>query len=305
MILPSVRAFFAGLIDYAGLFPPAKLPLEEALRKYARYRDDRDSWMLGHFVIPASRLAELDAHADLWSSGPPFAFTVLGRGGETVGAFSAGMTADRHAIAAFRAHHRAHVLVDTYEVKLPADALPTPPDELLNGPLKMLSQARLSIVCEVPWTAPAALFDRMRGSPAGVKLRCGGLDAAAFPDPEQVAHVITACRNNRLTLKCTAGLHHPLRHFDRGVGTKMHGFLNIFGAGILAHVRRLGEETIRAIVEDEDPANFGFDELGFGWKEHHALTDEIIAARREFILSFGSCSFDEPRDDLRAMGVLP
>ena len=36
MILPSVRAFLAGIIDYAGLFPPAKLPLEKAIRNSVR-----------------------------------------------------------------------------------------------------------------------------------------------------------------------------------------------------------------------------------------------------------------------------
>src|SRR5262249_28093023 len=137
-----------------------------------------------------------------------------------------------------------------------------------------------------------------------VKLRCGGLEPAAFPDPAQVAHVIAACRDNGLVLKFTAGLHHPLRHFDAGVRTKMHGFLNVFGAGVLAHALRLDEAAIRAIIE-EDAANFGFDELGFGWKQYHALTEEITAARRQFVTSFGSCSFDEPRADLRAMGILP
>jgi len=299
MILPSVRAFFAGIIDYAGLFPPAKLPLDQAIANFVKYRAGRDAWMLGRFVIPATRLAELDAFAQLFPSGPSLPFSILGRGGETAEAFAAGVTADLEAVAAFRARHGASALVDAYEVKLPGSL-----DVLPQAPLKLVSQAGMSAVGEVPPTSLAPLFARMRGGSVGVKLRCGGLDAAAFPDLAQVAQVIAACRDNGLTLKCTAGLHHPLRHFDRGVGTKMNGFINVFGAGVLAHALRLDEATIRAIIEDEDAANFGFDELGFGWKQYHALIDEIVAARREFILSFGSCSFDEPRDDLRAMGIL-
>jgi hypothetical protein len=115
---------------------------------------------------------------------------------------------------------------------------------------------------------------------------------------------MAACRDNHLKLKFTAGLHQPLRHFDRGLQTKAHGFLNVFGAGVLAHACRLGEETIREIIEEEDFANFGFDELGFGWKQYHALTDEIREARREFVISFGSCSFDEPRDGLWDLHIL-
>ena len=114
-----------------------------------------------------------------------------------------------------------------------------------------------------------------------------------------------ACWDNGLCLKFTAGLHHPLRHFDRDVQAKMHGVLNVFGAGVLAHTLNLAAKQVREIIEDEDSSNFGFDELGFGWKQYHALTDEVLAARRQFVTSFGSCSFDEPRDDLRAMRILP
>ena len=56
----SVRALLSGIIDYAGLFPPAKLPLEEALRNYLRYRKESPyRWMLGRFVCPVGRLQEL------------------------------------------------------------------------------------------------------------------------------------------------------------------------------------------------------------------------------------------------------
>jgi hypothetical protein len=299
MILPSVRAFFAGLIDYAGLFPPEKLPLDRAIDNYARYRAGSDAWMLGRFIIPAARLGDLDAHAHLFSSGPPLRFSVLGRGGETADQFRAGIEADLQAVAAFRARHDSGALADAFEVKTPASV------EVLPASTEALTRAGMSVVYEVPPTSPPPLFAAMRGAAPGVKLRCGGQEAAAFPSPEQVAHVMAACRYNGLPLKFTAGLHHPLRHFDRDVQTKMHGFLNVFGAGVLASTRGLGEDRIRQMIEDEDPSHFGFDELGFGWKQHHAMTEEIIAARRQFVVSFGSCSFDEPRADLRAMGILP
>ena len=54
----SLRALLSGVVDYAGLFPPAGLPLDQAIRNYARYRQGSDAWMLGRFVIPAARLAE-------------------------------------------------------------------------------------------------------------------------------------------------------------------------------------------------------------------------------------------------------
>jgi hypothetical protein len=303
-MLPSVQAFLSGIIDYAGLFPPAKLPLDAAIRNFARYRTEPSRWMLGRFVIPATRLTELAPYARLLASEPPFAFSVLGRGGETIEAFQSGVAADLEAVAAFRASHGSAVLVDAFEVRWPAGALAEPAAAVLDGPTKALGLAGLSAVYEVPPTAPALLLAQMRGGAAGVKLRCGGLEAAAFPTPEQVAHVIAACRDNGLSLKFTAGLHHPVRHFDPGVRTRMHGFLNVFGAGVLAHARQLSEEQVREIVEDEDATHFAFDEAGFAWKQRRATAEEIAAARSRFVLSFGSCSFDEPRDDLRALGIL-
>ena len=59
----SIRALLEGLIDYAGVFPPATLPVAEAARNFARYRGGADAWMLARFVFPARRLAELAAFA--------------------------------------------------------------------------------------------------------------------------------------------------------------------------------------------------------------------------------------------------
>jgi hypothetical protein len=221
-----------------------------------------------------------------------------------VEAFQAGVAADLEAVEAFRAAHGSAVLVDAFEAKWPTGTRAEPVATVLDGPTKALGLAGLSAVYEVPPTAPASLLTQMRGGAAGVKLRCGGLEAVAFPTSEQVARVIATCRDNGLSLKFTAGLHHPIRHFDPGVRTKMHGFLNVFGAGVLAHARRLTEDQVREIVEDEDATHFAFDEAGFGWKQWRATSEEVAAARSRFVLSFGSCSFDEPRDDLRALGIL-
>ena len=143
-----------------------------------------------------------------------------------------------------------------------------------------------------------------KSSSACFKLRCAGLEASAFPSPEQVAFVIAACRNAGVALKFTAGLHHPIRHFNAEAQTKMHGFINLFVAGALAHARRLTEQQIQPIIEDEDAQHFHFDDSGLRWKDWSTNLEEIGAARTR-VLSFGSCSFDEPRDDLRKLGWLP
>src|SRR5215204_7475357 len=56
----ATRALLSGLIDHAPLFPPASLPLDEALDDHRRARSSPHSWMVGRFVCPASRLGDLD-----------------------------------------------------------------------------------------------------------------------------------------------------------------------------------------------------------------------------------------------------
>jgi hypothetical protein len=308
-MLPSVRAFFSGIIDYAGLFPPAKLSLERAVANYAKYRAGGDAWMLGRFVIPAARLSELEPLASLFPGGAPMAFSVLGRGGETHSAFLEGLDADLHAVWAFRSRHGERVSVEAFEVKLPYAFLQDPRAVEWRTATARLGEAQLGAWYEWNYNplnraTTGEALDSLAGGGAGIKLRCGGVEASDFPTPEDLAFSMALCRDRGLRLKFTAGLHHPIRRHDRGLQTKMHGFVNVFGAGILARARQLTELNIRAVLEEEQASHFGFNEIGFGWKEYHVLIDEIIAARRDFVVSFGSCSFDEPRDDLRAMGLL-
>src|SRR5207249_3714131 len=111
----SLRALLGGIIDYAGLFPPAKLPLDQAIRRYAKYRRLDDRWMLGRFVIPAARLGELAPFDSLLHDHPPFVFSALGRGGDTGDAFLQGLSDDLAAIAEFRVRHQGRAEVDVLE----------------------------------------------------------------------------------------------------------------------------------------------------------------------------------------------
>ncbi len=60
--MSAARELFRGLIDYAGLFPPAGLSLEGAAQRYREYSLGERHWMLSHFVLPVSRLTELYGH---------------------------------------------------------------------------------------------------------------------------------------------------------------------------------------------------------------------------------------------------
>ena len=107
---------------------------------------------------------------------------------------------------------------------------------------------------------------------ARVKLRCGG---AYTPSIEQVALVIAACREAGAPFKCTAGLHHAMRRGEE------HGFLNILAATAAPNGQ------LESVLAEEDPAALGLD-----------------GADRSLFTSFGSCSWREPVDDLKALGLL-
>lgn len=306
----SLRALLTGLIDYAGLFPPAKLTLDQAIRNYARYRQETEGWMLGRFIIPAARLDELESyHDELFSLDPPFAFSVLGRGGATLPEFLANLRADLHDIAAFRKRHGDRVTVDVMEVRLPADlADPRLPDsaENLFKTVRVFPVIDLLVFFESPGQA-AALLEQLGRLPCddlGFKLRCGGLEASAFPSSQQIADALCGSLDAGVPFKATAGLHHPLPRFDAGVNARMHGFVNVFLAGVLAHTLDLTAEQICPLLDDDQASHFTFDDKKASWRTLRATTKAIAAARQDFVMSFGSCSFDEPREDLRALGWL-
>ena len=53
-------------------------------------------------------------------------------------------------------------------------------------------------------------------------------------------------------------------------------------------------------LSDTDPTHFTLSDAGFAWQGYHATPTEIAHARA-FATSFGSCSFDEPREDLAGL----
>lgn len=306
----SLHSLLSGLIDYAGLFPPASLSLDASIRNYARYLRDPDRWMLGRFICPAARLSELPPYvAELFGAGEPLVVSALGRGSADASDFEQNLRADVDAIESFRSAGGDRTIVDVLEMRIPEPAgqAAAPIVELLA---RHCSAAQLRPFAEIgfagDWRAIVpGIAQALAEHGVGYKLRSGGVEASAFPSAEQIALAIIACRDAGVAMKFTAGLHHPLRHFNDGVDTKMHGFLNVFVACVLARTSEFDEQQVRAVLEDEDPCCFRFRDWGLSFGEHAVSTDQIAAVRRDFAISFGSCSFDEPRQDLRELELLP
>lgn len=321
----GLRVFAGGFLDYAGLFPPAKLDLGPAIATYARDRAGPDAWMLGRFICPASQLAALGETATrLLRDHPPFRFSALLRGGASREEFLEGARRDGAEIVAFEQRYDGATTVEAVECRVPAEVVA----EGSSGVAALIEQTRRGLAeagCvemadayEFAWSGDwrravnvvangVAEHNARRSAgtpPAAVKMRCGGVEAAAFPGLDQVGHALLACWRVAAPLKLTAGLHHPVRRFDAGVQCQMHGFLNVFGAAILLHCGALQELQLASLLADESPEAFRFSEDGFAWRGVHATRPQIARARAAAILGFGSCSYDEPRADLRAMGAL-
>jgi hypothetical protein len=232
---------------------------------------------------------------------------LLGRGGATANEFRAGVNSDLRDIVAFRTRHGNRVSVEVLETRLPEDCV-------LQEVADRSEAAGLFLVCEASggpeWLldklAPAQSYPASRepGVGVGLKLRCGGLEASAFPSSAQIAGILNSCLDSDIPFKATAGLHHPLPRFDPVLKVRMHGFVNLFLAGALAHARNLSTDRIVQILDDDRPEHFIFDDDGAAWCDVRTTTEEIAVARRDAILTFGSCSFDEPREDLRSLGWL-
>ena len=302
----SLRALLAQSIDYAGMFPPCSLDLELALKKQADYVRSPDAWMLSTFVLP---VAQFDAAAKsilMFDRKHPLRVSALGPKTENASAFRLALKETVEAMRAFSAYDRDRAAICQLEMLIPPDV-----------DLKLLAEARAMIgemQCVVFWEAPVESAERViellakhesekHGRPFSYKLRTGGVTADAFPTSAQIATALVTAAQHHICIKFTAGLHHPLRQFRYEVKTKMHGFLNVLGAGVLAAEHNWDEGQTSAVLEDEDPKSFSFDDILFAWRDWEIPTDRI-KARRKFVTSFGSCSFDEPREDLRALNFL-
>lgn len=290
--LPAVRALMTGTIDYAGLFPPAALPMRDAVANYDRYRGGPHAWMLGRFVVPLARLEELaDAYAAVVrpeSSAWPV--SVIAR------------ASDAATIAAFNARYGARLRIDTIEV---------PP--VAAGDIAALAgmAATYSVFAEVAWaTDPAPVVAELARHGVGAKIRTGGVTAEAFPSPEEVARFIAACVAAGVPFKATAGLHHtwrgeyPLTYEAGSATATMFGFANVLLASSAA-VAGAGVGEMCVMLGSAGGAGFEAAERGWVLPSGRAIPAELVAAARtRAMASFGSCSFEEPLEELIARGLL-
>lgn len=291
----TVRALMRRLVDYAGLFPPAALSMEEAARRYAAHLSSPEAWMLGRFVVPVERLGEL---AD---AAMPYA----DQGGDAwrLSALVGADPADAGPrIRAFNAAHRGRFVVDVVECRAVSAGSVSASIGALPGELR--------IFVELPLLDdPRAMLLEIRTAGAWAKMRTGGISADAFPSAREIGRFIARAAELYIPFKATAGLHHPvcgeypLTYEQDAPRARMFGFLNIFTAAVFAQLHT-HERVLEEIVREAEPTAFQFGEFGLEWRGRTATARQVTSARSSLGLAFGSCSFQEPLDGLRAIGLL-
>lgn len=299
------RILLEGLIDYAGLYPPAALSMPPAVRNYAHYRAGGAGWMLGRFVCPANALELFSQRADPLlprdAGAIPWRLSVTGSGD---------VAADLAAISAFNERHRVcfdecGAIADAYEAR----AATADDVQALHAAVP----ADLATYIEVPVLSARALLPAVAATGRRAKIRMGGITADAFPDADAVVTWLQTCVELQLTAKATAGLHHPLRGAYRltydadAPSGRMYGFLNVFLAAALL-LEHGDARDAALLLEETNPAAFSIDEFRVQWRgpDRHCTLDRAVLQRTrdQLLVSFGSCSFTEPTDEVRALGWL-
>jgi len=300
----SLRVLLTHAIDYAGMFPPCSLGLEPALKNQAEYVQSSDAWMLGAFVLP---IQQFDATGQLLSqfdAQHPLRVAALGPKTARADAFLEALDDADAAIRSLSRHNVDLISMSHLEMLMPdkVDVASLKEAKSILGDLPVFWEAppdraeqTIALLAEVNSDADSATF--------GYKLRTGGVTADAFPTSLQMAKALVTPATHQLPIKFTAGLHHPLRQYREEVQTKMHGFLNVFGAAVLAAEHRWDANQTAIMLEDENVGSFSFTDDFFAWREWR-IDIKRLQYRRRFVVSFGSCSFDEPREDLRRLNLL-
>ncbi len=282
----ALRALLTERIDYAGLFPPAALSMADAVANFASYRESADAWALARFVLPVVRLEEFEGAAAPHLRGAPWRLAVLAQ------------ATDADAIRAFNRRMAGRADIDTVESRAA-----TVDDVAALAPLAALATTYVEIPIH---DDPTPLVTAVAAHGLRAKVRTGGVTAESIPPARDVARVLVACVQQRVMMKATAGLHHPLRgeyaltYDAHSARATMFGFLNLFLAAAFAH-QGMDTATLADLLDERDANAFHVTDDAVAWRGHTMAADALANDHHRFAVSFGSCSFREPLDDLSAL----
>lgn len=270
---PLVR----GLCDDASIFPPGLKPLADAVPDHRAHTDSAYAELVGPFIISADRLDELATLAD------PAATIRL-----TV-TVPAGVAAVPEVLTKLAASGDGVRLVGLEIVPVGMSGA-----EVVGALDELALDPAITVWVEVPRDERRpGMIEALARTRYGAKFRTGGVRADLYPDDGELAAAISACAAAGLPFKATAGLHQAIRNTDDR-GFEQHGFVNILAA---THLALTGADTnqVQAALADRNPDSVV--------RSLQLSEAEATAVRRCFV-SFGTCSIDDPRQELTELGLM-
>ncbi len=278
-MIAGLPGLFTGLFDDASMFPPQDEPVQSAVVAHLTHLMAWYADMVGPFVCSAARITTVNA-------------LVAGRGIDRLDVSMVvpdGLDGLDHALDWARGCEQLRVV--GIEIPLGVHDLV----DALRHLVPLLQEDR-QVYLEIP-VLRVTERDVHDMAPTGVrlKLRTGGTAIHAFQTEENLAKPIVLCAAERLAFKCTAGLHHAVRHRDPATLFEHHGFLNVLLAARVAAATG-SEATTAAVLTERDPRALAY--------QSSDLTPSDVRSIRALFSSFGTCSISEPVDDLLGMGLV-
>ena len=275
-------------VDDAAIFPPASTPLEQAVTEHAAHRASEYAGLVGGFVVSDVKVADL---AKLTTEPDSLAVNLVVTGG--AGAIEPAVTwVGRSEGLELRAVEFA--LRDEEDLAHNAGRLVKVVDSVGEALEDVSVFAEPPIPRGMPSHGWLAALDELAAREISLKFRTGGLSRDLFPTSSQLASCMEASLDRELPFKCTAGLHHAVRHRDETSGFEHHGFLNV----LLATRTSLdggGHEEVARVLEETDGETLG---------SRLTAEPDVAARTRRWFTSFGSCSVLEAHADLVELGLL-
>ena len=282
--MSTVPRYLRGLVDDAAIFPPGCAELSQAVTDHGGYRRSWYADMVGPLVVRDTDLAEVARLVERVETTPNLGVVVSG---------GAGALASGARLAHRLGQHVAQYEIAVRDLDDPAGNARRVVAAYDTAAADDLVADETHVYVELPqadvsanWLAAA---DVVAEAGHRLKFRTGGLDADLVPSPARLAGWLEAALDREASFKCTAGLHHPVRHRDDALGAWQHGFLNVL---LATHATLDGADvgSVERVLSEHDPGVLLADLRGLG-------DDALVSARRWFA-SYGSCSVHEPLDDL-------
>lgn len=326
----SVEQLLSESIDYAGLMVPRSLSLRDALREYVELSKSDQKWMLSRFVIQHYNLPKLAQFADRRHRlEGPLSLCISGPEVNTLHEFKNTVLNIEKDILSAHSGFPGEVRTNILELKLPLVSVQNlNPEELikaLEAVVTTSADSRLlphRVFFEIPGSITdvevakkvikviavhnKSILKRKIDNYlfSGLKINCGSADPDKNPTSEYLAEVMLYARDANVAVKFSGDYNPTFPTYDYNSNTKIHGFVNILMAGLLAYTQDLNVEETIEVLEERNADNFIFSDQYVAWRELAAPAMEIKMLRMLSITSFNLSEFEKPLEALKKRLIL-